>query len=214
MHNTEQEIAEILLFIKAVTINSEKPFKYTSGLLSPVYSDMRLLMSYPGERRRVVDLWLEELKKFSDFDVLAGTSTGGIAPAAWLSDRLGKPMVYIRGKAKGHGKQNQVEGVIEKGQKAIVIEDLISTGGSSIESVNALKHKGVEVVGISAIFNYTLPQSKENFTQNDIKINSLTTFPDVVEFAVSQGTLKKAEQTVALDWLEDSKGWAKRHNLA
>ena len=209
-----KEIADILLDINAVAINVNQPFRYTSGLLSPVYSDMRLLISHVDERRKVIGLWAEALKEEAgDFDIIAGTATGAIPHAAWLADALDKPMVYIRGSAKGHGKQNQVEGVVDEGQTAIIIEDLISTGKSSIESVEAMRALGATVKHISSIFSYTLPQSTENAKQAQVTLNSLTTFPEVVAQAVGRNVLTSDQEKIVLDWLNDAAGWAGRHNL-
>src|SRR5437868_5815162 len=134
MTSTAEEIADILLSIKAVTINTKKPYKYTSGLLSPVYSDMRLLMSYPNERRRVVDAWIDLIKQQGDFDLIAATATAGIPHGAWISDKMDLPMVYVRGQAKEHGKKNQIEGLVSSDQKVVIVEDLISTAKSSLET--------------------------------------------------------------------------------
>lgn len=211
--NTDKEVAKILISIEAVAIKPKEPFRYTSGLLSPVYSDMRLLMSYPEERRRIIDLWINEIEKLGDFDVIAGTATGAIPHAAWISEKMNKPMVYIRGKAKEHGKQNQVEGLIKEGQRAVIVEDLISTGKSSLESVEALKNIGAEVNNVCGIFSYTLPQSEQNFKNANIKLTTLTTFPIIVEQALNDGLMKEEDKDLVLDWLNDSAGWAKRNEL-
>lgn len=213
MNSTAKEIAEILLSIKAVAISPTKPFRYTSGLLSPVYSDMRLLMSHPNKRRRVIELWVKEIEKLPGIDIIAGTATGAIPHAAWISDILDKPMVYIRGKAKEHGKQNQVEGVAEAGRKAVIIEDLISTGKSAIESVQALRDKNIDVSNVISIYSYMLPQAKQNLKKANVALTTLTTFPFVVEIATRQGLIKAEEKVLVLDWLSDSEGWADRNNI-
>jgi orotate phosphoribosyltransferase len=214
MNDQSSKIAELLLSIDAVSINPDKPFTYTSGLKSPVYSDMRLLISHPEERREVIRIWCDAINSLAEVDVIAGTATAGIPHAAWIADTLDKPMVYVRSKAKEHGKQNQIEGRVQAGQKALVIEDLISTGKSSIEAVGALREKGVTVTHISSIFNYTLAQSKKNFEQANVVLLSLTTFPAVVEVAMREVAMDKNQSEIVLDWLEDAEGWAERHNLS
>lgn len=213
MNRSNDVVARILLDINAVTIRPDKPFKYSSGLLSPVYSDMRLLISHPAERRKITELLSEKIESLGHVDIIAGTATGAIPHAAWIADMLEKPMVYIRGKAKGHGKQNQVEGLTREGQRAVVVEDLISTGMSSIDSVNALRELGVKSDFVVSIFNYTMSSATENFRSRKINLVSLTTFPDVVKMASNEGVMKKADENIVLDWLSDPSGWASRHNF-
>jgi orotate phosphoribosyltransferase len=154
---TSQKIAKLLLTLDAVTISPKKPYRYSSGILSPVYSDMRLLISYPQERKIVINEMASIIKKLGIPDIVAGTATAGIPHAAYISEKLNIPMVYVRGKAKDHGKKSQIEGLFKKGQKAIIIEDLISTAGSSLETLSALKKEGGKVKNIVAIYTYTMP---------------------------------------------------------
>lgn len=213
MKNTPEEVADILLSIGAISINLKKPFRYTSGLLSPVYSDLRLLMSYPKQRRQIIDAWIRLIKQQGTFELIAATATAGIPHGAWLSDKMNLPMVYVRSEAKKHGKQNQIEGLVKKGQSTVVVEDLISTGGSSIETLKAIKTSGGKVKDIAAIFSYTLPQAARNLTAAKANLVTLTTFPTVVEQAAKKGGIKSAEQELVLDWLQDSAGWGRRHKL-
>jgi len=213
MNKTSAQTADILLSIGAISINPKKPFRYTSGLLSPVYSDLRLLMSYPKQRRQVVDAWIKLIKKQGKFDLIAATATAGIPHGAWISDQMNLPMVYVRSEAKKHGKQNQIEGLVKKGQKAVVVEDLISTAGSSLETLRAIKKAGGKVNDIVAIFSYTLPQSAKNLSTAKVNLITLTTFPDVVKRAAEKKILKTSEQDLVLDWLADSAGWGKRHKF-
>ena len=210
---TAEKIADILLSIKAVTINTKQPYRYTSGLLSPVYSDMRLLVSYPAQRRKVIKAWIDLINQQGKFNLVAATATAGIPHGAWISDKMDLPMVYVRGSAKEHGKKNQIEGLANKGQKAVIVEDLISTAKSSIETQRALTSAGVRAKTIVAIYDYKLPQSAQNLKTAKIKLATLTTFPIVVERAVKKGYINPAQQTVVLDWLKDSAGWGRRHKF-
>ncbi len=160
---TAEKVADILLSINAITLRPNDPFTFSSGIKSPVYSDHRQLMGYPKERRAVIKLMAEEVKKVGLPDFVAGTAMGAIPHAAWVSDVLNIPMVYVRDKPKAHGKQNLVEGFYKKGQTAIIIEDLVSTGKSSIGTVNGLREIGCKVKHIVGITTYTMKTSKENF---------------------------------------------------
>lgn len=207
---TSEKIARLLLSINAVTISPKKPYRYTSGMLSPVYSDMRLLISYPKERKVVISELARLIKKLGIPDIVAGTATGGIPHAAYLSEKLNIPMVYVRGKAKEHGKQNQIEGLFKKGQKVIIIEDMISTAGSSLETLSALKKAQGKVKNIVVIFTYTLPVSISNINKAGIKLHTLTTFPEVVDMAVKMGKMKEKDKEIVLEWLKDPAGWGKK----
>jgi len=207
---TSEKIAKLLLSIDAVTISPNKPYRYSSGILSPVYSDMRLLMSYPKERKVVVNELAKLITTLGTPDVLAGTATAGIPHAAFLSVKLDIPMVYVRGKAKEHGKQSQIEGLFPKGKKAIIIEDLISTAGSSIETLKAVTKAGGKVKHIVAIYTYTLPASMKNLKNANVTLSTLTTFPDVVTMAVKMGKMKEKDKDTVLEWLQDPSGWGKK----
>src|SRR5690625_1273644 len=168
----QNDVARDLLHIEAVQIKTEKAdyFTWTSGIRSPIYCDNRLTMSYPDIRKRIVAAFVEMLSKSSyEPDVIAGCATAGIPHAAWLADELDLPMVYVRSKPKGHGKGNQVEGEVNQGQKVLVIEDLISTGGSSIEAAAALREAGMDVVAVFAIFTYGIDRSVNAFAGEKLK---------------------------------------------
>lgn len=206
-----QEVASILLKIEAVSIRPTEPYRYTSGILSPIYTDCRLLVSYPKERRRVIELMAERLKADGlKPDLLAGTSTAGIAPAAWLSDVLDLPMIYVRGQAKEHGKQSQIEGVLKPNQTAIIVEDLISTGKSSLETTQAIRDAKAKANDIMAIFSYTMPQSQAAFTKAGVNLHVLTTFADMVDQAAAGGMIKEDEKGKVMEWIEDTAGWGKK----
>lgn len=209
--NTSKTVAKILLELNAVSLNSKKPFRYASGILSPVYTDCRVLMAYPAKRRLIRDLYIDAIKKTGvAFEVVAGTATAGIPHAAWIADKLNLPMVYVRGKAKDHGKENLMEGIIKKGQKAIVIEDLISTGESAINSVNAVRKAGGKISHVFSIITYGMQKAEDNFKQNNLKLISLTRFQDVVETAKKMGNIKADEIDVILEWIKDPPTWGKK----
>lgn len=204
-------IAEKLLSINAVALKPNEPFTWTSGLRSPIYCDNRLTLSYPEVRREIAKgLQSIILDKFPSVDVIAGTATAGIPHAAWVSELLNLPMSYVRSSAKGHGKGNQIEGKVEKGQKVVVVEDLISTGGSVITAVQALREAGCEVLGVVSIFTYGLDKGKEAFAQEGIKSESLTDFTNLVEVAIEKGYISKDDQESLLSWSKAPSDWSKR----
>jgi orotate phosphoribosyltransferase len=208
--NHSSEVNKILLKLKAVTLNPKKPYKFASGILSPVYTDCRVLIAYPDQRRAIRNLYIEAIKSSGvSFDLVAGTATAGIPHAAWIADKLEVPMIYVRGKAKDHGKENLVEGIIGKGQKAIVIEDLVSTGESSINSVNAIRAAGGEVSHVFSIITYGIKEAEDNFNKNNLSLITLTTFKDVVKDAQEMGFIGKGEVSLILDWISDPSSWGK-----
>lgn len=214
MANSSEVVNKILLKLKAVTLNPAKPFRYASGILSPVYTDCRVLIGYPEERNQIRDLYIEAIKESEiEFDIVAGTATAGIPHAAWIAEKLNLPMIYVRGKAKDHGKENLVEGPIEKGQKVIVIEDLVSTGESSINSVNAIRNLGGQVSHVFSIITYGIGKGTEAFKENNLELVSLTTFEQVVEEAKNMNYITQEETQLVLDWIQDPKGWAQRRGL-
>lgn len=211
MNNTSEAVAKILLELNAITLNPKKPFRYASGMLSPVYTDCRVLMAYPEKRREIRDFYISAIEDSGvAFDVVAGTATAGIPHAAWIADKLNLPMVYVRGKAKDHGKGNTMEGIIQNGQKAIVIEDLVSTGESAINSINAVRAAGGEVSHVFSIISYGFNIAEENFKINNVQLVSLTSFKDVVEMAQNLNYIKPEDMKVILEWTSDPSGWGKK----
>jgi len=209
-----KRVAEILLEIKAVALRPTEPFKYASGILSPIYTDNRLLMGYPEKRNEIIDGMVSLLKeKGIEFDVVAGTATAGIPHAAWLAEKTGKPMVYVRSKEKEHGKENKIEGFVKKGWKAIVVEDLISTGGSSVNTVQGLRAAGVEVSDLIAIFTYNMDSSAEKFSAEKISVHALTDFQAMIETAAENGYIDEKGKDVALEWNKDPAGWGKKNGF-
>ena len=205
-------IAEKLLEINAVALQPTDPFTWTSGMRSPIYCDNRLTLSYPEVRREIAaGLKKLILEHFPETEVIAGTATAGIPHAAWVSELMDLPMCYVRSKAKEHGKGNQIEGKAEKGQKVVVVEDLISTGGSVITAVQALKEAGCDVLGAVSIFTYGLEKGKELLKQADIPTESLTNFAALVEAAINKGYISQDDQESLLAWSKDPSAWSKAH---
>src|SRR3989344_1919539 len=179
MEKTGKKVAEILLKIGAISLRPNNPFRYSSGMLSPIYTDCRLLISNPFERKKIINLFVKKINEENKhFDVIAGTSTAGIPHAAWIANKFNLPMIYVRGSAKDHGKGNQIEGSIRKKQVAIIIEDLISTGKSSIETASAIKRAGAKANMVFSIITYGMESAEKNFANNKIKLISLASFQD------------------------------------
>lgn len=191
---TNELIAKDLLSIKAVFLNLQEPFIWASGIKSPVYCDNRLTLTAPSVRNDVENSIAEVIKeKYPETEVLMGTSTAGIAHAAIVGHILGLPMGYVRGGNKDHGRKNQIEGKLEKGQKVVVIEDLISTGGSVIEVVNVLREARAEVLGVVSIFTYGMKKGLERLKEADIQNTSLTDFDTVARVAAEEGYIGKED---------------------
>ena len=190
----EKLIAKDLLKIKAVFFRPEEPFTWASGIKSPVYCDNRLTLTAPAVRNDVENGLAQLIKEnYPEVEVLMGTSTAGIAHAAITGHLLGLPMGYVRSGAKDHGRQNQIEGKLEKGQKVVVVEDLISTGGSVIEVVNVLREAGAEVLGIVSIFTYGMKKGVERLKEANVKNVSLTNFDVIAAVAAEEGYIKKED---------------------
>ena len=200
----KEKIAEQLLTIRAVFLQPDDPFTWSSGIKSPIYCDNRLTLSYPEIRQTIADGLAQLIKQnFKDAEVVAGTATAGIPHAAFISDRLNLPMCYVRSKAKEHGKGKQIEGLVRAGQKVVVVEDLISTGGSAINAVKALREAGAEVLGVVSIFTYNLPLGNENLQNNGIKSVSLCDFDTLVKVAIQKGFIEeRAKEKLSL-WVQN-----------
>ncbi|WP_368654755.1 orotate phosphoribosyltransferase [Ornithinibacillus sp. 4-3] len=195
------EVAKRLLDIKAVQIRPNDYFTWTSGIKSPIYCDNRLTMSYPEVRNKIVDAFVEKVENLEQRpDVIAGCATAGIPHAAWLASRLDLPMTYVRSSAKGHGKGNQIEGEIKPGQKVVVIEDLISTGGSVLTSVKALVEAGAEVVGVLAIFTYGLEKAKQQFADAELSFETITNYDELLQLLESEGKITSEEKAELENW--------------
>jgi orotate phosphoribosyltransferase len=194
MENIDQLIAKDLLSIKAVFFSPNKPFTWASGIKSPVYCDNRLTLTAPAVRSDVENALAETIKKnYPEVEVLMGTSTAGIAHAAIVGHIMNLPMGYVRSGAKDHGRQNQIEGKLEKGQKVVVVEDLISTGGSVLEVVDVLREAGAEVLGIVSIFTYGMKKGLERLAAANVKNISLTNFDVIASVAAEEGYIEKSD---------------------
>lgn len=195
----EIEIAKALLSIKAVFLSPKEPFTWASGIKSPIYCDNRLTLSYPEVRKKVEQaIAFTVQKEYPDCEVLMGTATAGIPHAAIVADMLGLPMGYVRGDAKSHGRNNRIEGVLPTGKKVVVIEDLISTAGSSIEVVQALREVGAEVLGIVSIFTYGMSKGIDNLAKAGIKNVSITNFSVLANVAVQEGYIASSEYDMVM----------------
>jgi len=210
MVTTPFQMAAMLLRVGAVTLRPTSPFRLASGLLSPIYCDNRILISHPRERRQVTLGFARLLQEQGiPVDVVAGTATAGIPYAAWLAAELRLPMVYVRSSAKGHGKERLVEGVLSAGQRAVVVEDLVTTGGSSLGSVNALRQEGAVVEHVLAIFSYAFPGTTASFSQAAVALHPLTTLPILLEVAVQRRSLSPQERGMVEEWAGDPAGWSR-----
>lgn len=205
----EERIASILLSIGAVSLNPASPYTWASGLKSPIYCDNRLLMGYPAARAAVTEGFMDLLTARSlKYDVLAGTATAGIPHAAWLAQVTEMPMVYVRSKPKGHGRQNQIEGPLEAGQSVVVIEDLISTGKSSVAAVRALQEAGAEVKHVLAIFSYGFQDATNMFEDAGVPFDTLTNFETLIMVAEREGRLPAAELETMRAWRVNPRKWS------
>lgn len=194
MTDIQIQIAKDLLSIKAVFFRPDEPFTWASGIKSPVYCDNRLTLAYPEVRTHVEEALAKTVKEFyPEAEALMGTSTAGIAHAAITAQIMGLPMGYVRSGAKDHGRKNQIEGKLEKGQKVVVVEDLISTGGSVIEVVNVLREAGAEVLGIVSIFTYGMQKGLDRLAAADVKSVSLTNFDVIAEIAAQEGYIASTD---------------------
>ena len=197
----ERKLAKELLAIEAVALRPNNYFTWTSGIKSPIYCDNRITMSYPSIRREIAAGMVEVIKeKYPAVEVVAGTATAGIPHAAWVSELLDLPMIYVRDSAKKHGKTNQIEGRVLEGQKVVIIEDLISTGLSSLKVVKALREAGAEVLGVVAIFSYELKKAHEAFSQAEVEYVTLTNYLVLVEEAVASDFIHQDDVEKLLEW--------------
>lgn len=206
--SAEREIAKKLLQIKAIKLSPQKPFTWASGWRSPIYCDNRTLLSFPEVRSFVIDQFVAASKGFEPFDAVAGVATAGIPHGALLADRLQSPFIYVRSKVKSHGRQNRIEGKLDKGQRVLVIEDLISTGGSSIEAVEALREAGAEVVGVLAIFTYGFDRAVQSFAEADCSFQTLSNYDILLAEAADQKYITTEEQQLLVNWRKSPETWS------
>jgi orotate phosphoribosyltransferase len=208
MTEISKAIAKDLLTIEAVFLRPNEPFTWASGIKSPIYCDNRMTMSYPAVRKAIAKGLAAQIKeRFPEVEVIAGTATAGIPHAAWVADILDLPMVYIRSKAKDHGKGNQIEGRITEGQKMVVIEDLISTGGSVLEACEAATREGANVLGVAAIFTYELPQGVANFEKAQLPLITLTNYSTMIDTALEMDYIGKEDIALLQQWKQSPQTW-------
>lgn len=204
------KVAEFLLQIKAVKLNPQSPFTWASGIKSPIYCDNRVTLSYPNIRTFIRQTFAEAiLEQYGKPDVIAGVATGGIAQGALVAQELGVPFIYVRSSAKQHGMGNQVEGYFEKGQRVVVIEDLISTGGSSLKAVEALREAGLDVKGLLAIFTYGFDLATENFKNAKCPFLTLSNYDVLLKKALENNTISESDLNTLEEWRKDPNSWNK-----
>lgn len=206
------QTAEFLLTVKAVKLDNEHPFTWASGRKSPIYCDNRVTLSYPQIRTFIRQRFTEIVNKmWGDVDVVAGVATGGIAQGALVAQELGKPFVYVRSEAKSHGLTNQIEGEIHEGQSVVVIEDLVSTGKSSLIAVRALREKGCEVKGMAAIFTYGLQVAADNFAAEKVELVTITDYDTLLGVATEKEYVRADELESLAAWRRNPELWSKEH---
>ncbi len=207
MKNNALQVAEKLLQINAVKLSPQNPFTWASGIKSPIYCDNRIALSYPEVRKIILEGFYQKSGAFESFDTIAGVATAGIPWGAMLAERLGKPFIYIRDKAKAHGRQNQIEGFYTEGSKILVIEDLISTGGSGLKAVDAVREVGCEVVGVLAIFSYGFEAATTIFNDSKCRFDTLSNYETLIECAVRRGYVTASERETLQEWRISPSTW-------
>lgn len=210
MDTLKKDFASKLLNVKAIKLQPNDPFTWASGWKSPFYCDNRKTLSYPGLRNFVkLELVHAVLEHFPEAEAVAGVATGAIAQGALVADELNLPFVYVRSKAKDHGMGNLIEGELEKGSKVVVVEDLISTGGSSLKAVASLREAGYEVVGMVASYTYGFPVAAEAFAEAGVRLETLTDYDHVVAEAVATGYIAESDVEVLAEWRKNPSEWRK-----
>ncbi len=208
--NIAYRTAQFLLQINAIKLNPQNPFTWASGIQSPIYCDNRTILSFPEIRTEIITQMSKLAQSFGEFDSISGVATAGIAHGALISDQLNLPFSYIRSKPKGHGMQNLIEGRLQKGDKVLVVEDLISTGGSSIKAVEAVRNAGCEVVGVIAIFSYEFEQAKANFEAAQCAYKTLSGYQTLIHVAEKENYISPSEVEQLLNWSVNPKKWGEK----
>jgi len=209
---TASQVADHLLKIKAIKLQPKIPFTWASGLKSPIYCDNRVLLSYPAIRKDIIQAFREKSSQFEPFDVVAGVATAGIAHGALLAEALDKPFIYVRSKAKAHGMQNLIEGYLPENSTVLVIEDLISTGKSSLAACKALLEDGAQIKAVLAIFSYGFDIAKEVFDAENIPTDTLSNYARLIEVAYSTNYINEEERNMLNAWNSNPKQWAEKYN--
>ncbi len=206
--DTAEKTAELLLQINAIKLNPSTPFLWASGWNSPIYCDNRLTLSFPAIRNYIRDEFVHQIEEiYGKPDVIAGVATGAIGIGILVAEVLGLPFVYVRPEQKKHGRQNQVEGFLQKGQNVVVIEDLISTGNSSLLAVEAIREAGANVKGMIAIFSYGFDVAKENFSNANVELNTLSNYENLLNLAVAKQYITEEEQRTLEEWRKNPSEW-------
>ncbi len=206
--DTAQKTAELLLQINAIKLNPKNPFTWASGWKSPIYCDNRLTLSFPPMRNYIRDEFCKVIEKqYGKPDVIAGVATGAIGIGVLVAEYLGLPFVYVRPEPKNHGRQNQIEGFLQRGQNVVVVEDLISTGKSSLQAVDALKNAGANVKGMVAIFSYGFEQAAENFSAANVSLTTLSDYDSLLSMAVNKHFITEDEQHTLAEWRHNPAEW-------
>jgi len=209
LRHLDEQIAESLLKTGAVSLRPRQPFTWTSGLKSPIYCDNRITISYPTVRDLIALGFADFIREhYPEAEVVAGIATGGIPHAAFAAQKLNLPMIYVRDKAKGHGKENVIEGVIKTGQNVVMIEDLISTGGSSLKAALAVRDAGANVLGVISIFSYQFEKAGKSFADAGIPFHSLTNYETLLRVALETGTISDEEAGILREWRKDPETYA------
>jgi orotate phosphoribosyltransferase len=209
----KNNVAKMLLHIGAVNFNPTTPYVYTSGMKSPIYCDIRLVMSFPHEREVIVnqiDKLIEDRIGWQNVDVISGTATAGIPLASFLAQLQKRPMIYVRSSKKKHGLGNQIEGKLSRGDKVLIVEDIVSSGKSSLGNVESVRSSEATVVGVVAVTSYEMERAKKAFGEVGLRLNYLLPMREVVDTAVAEKLLTRNEREIVLDWLHDPEGWAER----
>ncbi|MGV9003778.1 orotate phosphoribosyltransferase [Flavobacterium sp.] len=206
--DTAEKTAELLLQINAIKLNPKNPFTWASGWKSPIYCDNRLILSFPAIRNFVREEFSKHIEKeFGKPDVIAGVATGAIGIGMLVAEYMGLPFIYVRPEAKKHGRQNQIEGFLQSGQNVVVVEDLISTGNSSLMAVEALKEAGAHVKGMVAIFTYGFDISKDNFKKANVQLNTLADYSHLLNLAVEKNYINEKELAALQEWQNSPSTW-------
>jgi len=209
-NNTAQQTAELLLQINAIKLETKNHFTWASGWKSPIYCDNRVILSFPAVRNFIKEEFVKQIEaKFGRPDVIAGVATGAIGIGILVAEAMGLPFVYVRPEAKKHGRQNQVEGFLQKGQTVIVVEDLISTGGSSLMAVEALRNEGANVKGMAAIFTYGFPISEEKIAAAKLDVYTLSNYENLIKKAVEKKYISEEELETLKSWNSNPSEWGK-----
>jgi len=208
---TAYTVSDFLLQIKAIKLNNNNPFTWASGMRSPIYCDNRITLSFPRVRTYIRQQFVNAIQQeFGDVDLIAGVATGAIAQGALVAQDMGLPFAYVRSSSKGHGLENLIEGKIEQGQSVVVVEDLVSTGGSSLKAVNALRDAGCNVKGMIAIFSYQLPAADKNFEKEKCKLITLADYDSMISRALENNYIKDSDFQSLSEWRNDPKKWAEK----